>query len=289
MQDFDVNRVSPPNISNVNVYREVLVRFQYCPWISLQYMGRWFKITGYEHFFELGLSCITADYFINSSESPPGLSLLPVITVKNRGHSQMYALHQSLWSVLFVKHIVNWRVFRHNEEVVSDGTAYHPAEIGPPSKLKLHFPNGNLLPYCTTYACLNKAESPLSIFFVLINSDWSRNDSRRFGLLGVYYFVWCFSGKSGEERHNLYCVQVLDTDYNTFAVVWSCIEMKIFGASFINAQMLWILGRNPILPETTIEDVKERYCIYSMSCRTVPWLLIWGHCVCTWIFCLISG
>ncbi|GAU97614.1 hypothetical protein RvY_08882 [Ramazzottius varieornatus] len=34
--------------------------------------------------------------------------------------------------------------------------------------------------------------------------------------------------------------------------------MEIFGASFINAQMLWLLGRAPVLPKTTIKTLKER-------------------------------
>ena len=37
-------------------------------------------------------------------------------------------------------------VFVLNEEVISDGTAYHLTKMGPPSKLKLHLPNDYLIP-----------------------------------------------------------------------------------------------------------------------------------------------
>ncbi|GAU97613.1 ApoD4 [Ramazzottius varieornatus] len=81
-----------------------------------RYMGRWFLVEAYVHFFELGLSCITADYFLSNFASSQATN--PLVTVKNSGFSVM-----------------------HKEEVASDGTAYL-AEAGILSKWKLHFPNG---------------------------------------------------------------------------------------------------------------------------------------------------
>ncbi|XP_055335556.1 apolipoprotein D-like isoform X2 [Paramacrobiotus metropolitanus] len=147
-----------------------------------RYLGKWFEIEAYFHFFELGLTCITADYSLSSVSSvQSGLESRPMIVVRNSGWNWIYG-----------------------NEVVTLGEAYAPDPIHDPGKMKIRFPNVT------------------AGFVPVMDTDY-----------------W-----------------ILDTDYTSYAVVWSCTSMDIFGASFMNAQSLWVLSRTPELSPDRLQRIK---------------------------------
>ncbi|MBN3298505.1 APOD protein, partial [Amia calva] len=69
-------------------------------------------------------------------------------------------------------------------------------------------------------------------------------DSEQPAKLGVSFFFW--------QPYIPYWV--LSTDYDSFALVYTCVDI-----TFFHAEYAWIFSRSRTLPNSTVESLKEQF------------------------------